>query len=192
MSLKKFGILVISLFVIAGFPLLSFAQDPAGPPLTDGKDETYYEGIWQINITERCNRHTDGGLVKLGTEKLFMRVNFDGVDGYFGDLFPTLEDARNETNQVGIFDFFFDFPFDKGETFVVNGFSDRDVIQARFVGECFFEFVGWLKTAVKNSMNQLLSKLTGSNTGFCLPDDPDADPFLVCNSDWGARWLEGF
>jgi hypothetical protein len=188
MSFKTISIMSIMLFVTAGLALPGFALDPPGPPLATGIDEKYYEGIWLINITERCHRHTDGGVVNLGTERLYMRVSFNGGPDYIGDLYPTLEDARNETNLVGIWDFSFDFP-GFGETYVVNGFGDMDVDNANFSGVCDYGFEAWLKTAVKLSANQKLSKLTGSNIAFCFPDLPE-DPYLTCSSNWNARWVE--
>ena len=192
MSRKIFFIMALALCVTAGFALPGFALDPPGPPLAPGIDETYYEGIWLINITETCHRHTDGGVVNLGTERLYMRVSFDGGADYIGDLYPTLEDARNETNDVGIWDFFFDFFFlffPGGENYVVHGFGELDIVNKGFVGFCLYDFEAWLKTAVKSSGNQTLSKLTGSNIAECEAFNP-GDPFLVCSSVWNARWIE--
>jgi len=188
MALRRSGILAIALCATTVFALPAFSQAPPGPPLADGKDATYYEGIWLINITETCHRHTDGGVVTLGTDRLFMRVSFDGINGYFGNLYPTLEDARSNINQVGIWDFFFDFP-GFGETYLVNGLGDKDVAANDFVGFCSYVFEAWFKTAVKSSANQTLSKLTGSNIAVCVPDNP-SDPHLTCSSVWNARWIE--
>jgi hypothetical protein len=186
MSQKNLFIMAAAMWISAWLALPAFAQ--SGPPLAPGIDETYYEGIWLINITETCHRHTDGGVVNLGTERLHLRVSFDGINGYLGDLYPTLEDARNETNSVGFWDFFFDFPV-AGETYIVYGFGDREIANTDFTGECFAVSEAWLKTAVKLSANQTLSKLTGSNIAECQPMNPD-EPYLQCSSEWNARWVE--
>jgi len=45
-------------------------------------------------------------------------------------------------------------------------------IGAAFVGICGYIFEGWLKTDVKSSANQTLSKLTDSNLAVCEPLNP--------------------
>ncbi|MBW1695574.1 MAG: hypothetical protein JRH18_00160 [Deltaproteobacteria bacterium] len=188
MFLKRFFILAVAVCIAAGVAFPGFAQEPSGPPLAPGIDGTYYEGIWRFNITERCHRHTDGGVVNLGTDRLYLKVFFLGAAEYIGDLYPTLEDARNETNLAGIWDFTFHVP-QGGESYVIYGQSSATIDANKFVGDCLYFFEGWLKTVVKRSANQKLSKLTGSNLAFCEPLNPD-NPYLVCSSVWNARWIE--
>jgi len=159
----------------------------AGPP-TGSLDESYYEGIWNFRITEKCNRTTDAGMVSLPLQNVYMTLKWDGAV-YQAKVYPTIADARWGTNIIGEIVFSFDLPW-QGESWVsdVEGSVDRD--HPKFNGSCELKLVVCLKTAVNSSKNPLLSKMSGWGIAYCEPDDTDTHLLLKCRVNFLGKWVE--
>jgi hypothetical protein len=171
-------------FFIIIFTRYTFAFPPVG-----SADESYYEGIWNFRISERCYRIADAGVVSLPVQDVFMTLEWAGT-AYQARVYPTIKDARWGTNGLGETVFSFDWPSGEESSVPdIEGTVHRE--HPKFTGSCEVTLFGSLKTAVNNSQNPRLSKVSGWGFANCEPDDMNTHPFLKCRVNLFGKWIEG-
>ncbi len=190
MCLKKLCIFA-SVLIALSIATSSFARPPVG-----AFDETYYDGIWNIQISETCHRASDGRVVNIPLQDLYMILYFQ-QPYYYGYLYPTIQDARLGTNEMG----YVQLDFNPGiglfnylpipvppqpVSYVVNGAVYRGVNSTKIMG-CEGILQAWLYTVVKTNSDKHYNKLTGTGIEVCA--DPEQQ-FYQCDTDWIARWSE--
>jgi hypothetical protein len=184
LPLKKIMTLLCVLVIVMMFTGSSVAGPPLGPV-----GESYYEGIWNFRLTEKCSRIPDAGILSLPVQNVYMTLESDGTD-YQANVYPTIQDARWGTNGIGEISFCFDWP-GQGESCVSDIEANVDMDHPKFKGSCTLKLVGSLKTAVNSSQNPLLSKMSGWGMADCAPEDPDTHPILRCKINFFGKWIEG-
>ena len=189
--------------VIAVVALLCGSAQAFGPP----GDPAFYEGIWLFKISKKCNMSETGSPVGFPLEQIYgvlVTTVDSGNVAYDKYFYPTLDDARNDTNGIGYGylsfgpEFFF-LPAASSKvkglisksnpaqanvavngvvSYVFTQISERYVTNSKFTGYCVDLAQGWLKTSVLLNNNQGLSKLTGWSVEECFPLLPNGDTVL--------------
>jgi hypothetical protein len=199
MYAKRLWIFTLILIALMGFSISSFAGPPVG-----SFDETYYNGIWNIRFSETCHRASDGQVVPIPLQNLYMTFVWQGGTSacYDATLYPTLQDARDNTNSIGVAEFCFEpglFIFSEPvpASYVFSAIVERSV-NSPTVAACIGILQGWLSTAVNtlHSQNKILNGLRGTSIDVCGSVFDDVAQFdgqqelFECSDDWNARWIE--